>query len=97
MEEQVGKRSNMDIYLLGVIFLLVATQGGGLWIIGRGIDVRLDEMAIRMNSQSGQVRAEIFSVRKDVDEIKRRLRAIEKRLDKLQPPPPPKHPGQRNK
>ena len=96
MEEKVT-RSNMDIYLLGVIFLLVATLGGGLWIIGRGIDVRLDEMAIRMNSQSGQVRSELFQASKDSDEIKRRLRAIEKRLDKLQPPPPPKHPGQQHK
>ena len=97
MEEQVVKRSNMDIYLLGVIFLLVASLGGGLWIIGKSLDVRLDEMAIRMNSQTGQVRSEIFSMRKDVDEIKRRLRAIEKRLDKIQPPPPPKHPGQEHK
>ena len=96
MEEKV-KRSNMDIYLLGVIFLLVASLGGGLWIIGRGLDVRLDEMAIRMNSGTGQIRSEVFLVRKDVDEIKRRLRAIERRLDKLQPPPPPKHPGQQHK
>lgn len=91
MEEIVDKRSNLDIYLLGVIFLLVASLGGGLWIIGRSIDQRLDEIAIRFNSQTGQVRSELFLMRKDMDEVKRRLRSIEKRMDKLQPPPPPKH------
>ncbi len=91
MEDKADNRSNLDIYLLGVIFLLVASLGGGLWIIGRGIDQRLDEISIRFNSQIGQVRSEIFLMRKDTDAVKRRLRAIEKRLDKLQPPPPPKH------
>ena len=91
--EEKPKRSNMDIYLLAVIFLLVGTLGGGLWLAGRSLDARLDEIAIRMNSQNGQIRSEVFQSRKDLDAIKRRLRKIEKRLDKLQPPPPPKHAG----
>lgn len=83
MAQRKNEGRNLDVYLLAVIVLLVATLGGGLWIIGKGIDVRLDELSLRFTSQTGQIRGELFNLRKTVDQLSRQARQQHAMLDKL--------------
>ena len=63
------QRANLDIYLVAVIMVLVLTIGGAMWIIGKSLDVRLDELSVRVTSQTGQIRSELFEMRKDLEQL----------------------------
>ncbi len=67
-KEQRG--SSFNVYLYLVIILLVVTLGGGLWLVGKSNDVRLDELTIRLTSQTGQIRSELFGLRKELDTLR---------------------------
>lgn len=67
---------NLDVYLLAVILLLMLTFGGGIWLVSKGFDARLDEISVRLTSQTGQIRAELFYLRKELDQISRKLDAL---------------------
>lgn len=88
---------NLDIYLMLVMVLIVLSLGGGLWLVGKSIDVRLDEITLRLTSQTGQIRGEIFSMRKEMDAILRQNRELSELCKARIQPEPPTAPAQPKK
>lgn len=69
MAEEGTKSKNIDIWLVLVIILMVLSIGGGLYITSQMMLSRLDSIDVRMRSQSQRVESEVFSLRKQVQDL----------------------------
>jgi ribosomal protein L12E/L44/L45/RPP1/RPP2 len=67
--EEGTKSKNIDIWLVLVIILMVLSIGGGLYITSQMMLSRLDAIDVRMRSQSQRVESEVFSLRKQVQDL----------------------------
>jgi sensor domain CHASE-containing protein len=67
--EEGTKSKNIDIWLVLVIILMVLSIGGGLYITSQMMLSRLDSIDVRMRSQSQRVESEVFSLRKQVQDL----------------------------
>ena len=72
------KGKNLDVYLMTAILLVIVTLGGAVWLVFKGFDARLDEIALRLTGQTGQIRAELFYLRKEVDQLNHKLDRLAK-------------------
>lgn len=69
MQDKNESQRNIDIWLVLVIVVIVLSMGGGLWVTGKSLMARLDEMSIRVNGQISTLQTEIFELRKQVQDV----------------------------
>lgn len=87
-KDEKKKTSNIDIWLIMVIVLLVLSIGGGLWLTGQSLLARLDVLSTQTRSQLGRLETETFEMRKQLQTIEFQLRQ-QARKGPVEPPAAP--------
>jgi len=69
---------NIDIWLVLVIVLMVLAIGGGLWVTGQSLLARMDVLSTQTLSHLERVELEVFELRKQLQTVDFKLRAMSK-------------------
>lgn len=93
MAEEGTKSKNIDIWLVLVIILMVLSIGGGLYITSQMMLSRLDSIDVRMRSQSQRVESEVFSLRKQVQDLELLIKKMKPAAAPAAPAAPAKPPA----
>jgi hypothetical protein len=70
----IPETKTMDIWLVFVIVLMVLAIGGGLFMTGKTLGANIDELSIRTTGRLQRLETEVFSLRKQVQDIEFLLR-----------------------
>ena len=93
MAEEGKKSKNIDIWLVLVIILMVLSIGGGLYITSQMMLSRLDSIDVKMRSQNQRVESEVFSLRKQVQDLALLIKKMKPAAEAEAPAAPAKPPA----
>lgn len=70
----------LDVWLVGVIVILVLFFGGSLWFAHKALEVRIEEMSQKVRDDTDSLQIEIFALRRQVQDVDMLLRKVNTQL-----------------